>query len=110
MKRSKKALSGAWGALKNIAEGLKAKVVPFLLKTLKNNDPSMQGLTAWALGEMGIQEAGPVLKNLQIKNRMLKINTTNGLQEKLLHQWTEEALTKLTKGGDPNDRERMEMQ
>ncbi|MFH0786031.1 MAG: HEAT repeat domain-containing protein [Pseudomonadota bacterium] len=98
------------GRLKNLAEGLKAKVVPFLLKTLKNNDPSMQGLSAWALGEMGVREAVPVLKNLQMENRMLKINTTAGLQEKLLHQWTEEALTKLTKGGDPNDRERMEMQ
>lgn len=98
------------GRIKHFDQGVKARIVPFLLKTLNNTNSSMKGLAVWALGEMGIQEACPVLKNLQMENRMLKINTKDGLQEKWLHQWTEEALTKLTKGGDPNERERMEMQ
>jgi hypothetical protein len=98
------------GRIGNLDQGIKARVVPFLLKTLKNTSPPMQGITAWALGEMDIQEAGPVLNNLQFENRMLKINTRPGLQEKMLQQWVKEALTKLTKGGDPSDRERMEMQ
>jgi hypothetical protein len=98
------------GRVRNLDEGIKARVVPFLLKTLKNPSPPMQGITAWALGEMGIQEARPVLNTLQLENRMLKINTSDGLQEKLLPQWVEEALIKLTKGGDSRDRERMEMQ
>jgi hypothetical protein len=98
------------GRIRNLDEGIKARVVPFLLKTLKNTNPPMQGITAWALGEMGIQEAGPVLNTLQLENRMLKINTSDGFQEKLFSQWVEEALTKLIKGGDPRGRERMEMQ
>jgi hypothetical protein len=83
------------GRIRDLDEEIKARVVPFLLKTLKNADPLKQGITAWALGEMGIQEAGPVLNTLQLENRMLKINTSDGPQEKLLPQWVEEARTKL---------------
>jgi hypothetical protein len=92
------------GRIRHLDEGIKARVVPFLLKTVKNTNPPTQGITAWALGEMRIQEAGPVLKSLQLENRMVKINTSDGLKEKWLPHWVNEALNKLIKGGDPRDR------
>lgn len=84
---------------------IKDRIVPFLLHVLQKSKPETQGLAAWAIGEMQIQEAVAHLKNLQIKNQMLKIYTGTDLKEKSLNQWIEEALTKLSKGGEPSERE-----
>ncbi|MBA4393743.1 MAG: hypothetical protein C0407_09350 [Desulfobacca sp.] len=89
------------GRIRNLDEGIKARVVPFLLRSLDKTNPAMQGIAAWALGEMEIQEAGPVLNNLQFENRMLKIYTSDGLKDKLIYQWVKEALNKITKRSCP---------
>ena len=98
------------GRLKIIDEKVKVKILPFLLKALKNHDPLMQGITIWTLGELGAQEAVPLLKTLQMENRMIKIFTNEQFQEKPMGQWVKEAIEKITKGGDTSVRERMEMQ
>jgi len=100
------------GRIKYFHQALRDKVIPFLLKVLKNNDPSLQGTAIWSVGEMGIREAVPLIKTLRIENRMLKIYTGESLQEKPLPQWVEEALKKLEldKGNDSDGRKRMEMQ
>jgi len=98
------------GRLKHIEGVLKAKALPFLLDSVKNPDPSMQGIAVWALGEMGAKEARPILKSLQMENQMIKIFTENKMQEKPLHQWVTEAINKLNQGGECRGRERVEMQ
>lgn len=99
-----------FGRIRCLAAGLQAQLVPFLLETLTNRNPSLQGMAAWTLGEMGIGEAVPLLKTLQTENQMLKINTIHGLQEKSVAQWVEEAVLKIDQGGDSRERKRMEMQ
>jgi rubredoxin len=88
------------GRLKTIDEALKDKVFSFLLRVLRNSDPSMKGTAAWTLGELGAQEAVPFLKTLQKEKQMINLNVNNQFQEKPLGQWAEEALEKIKIGGE----------
>ncbi len=98
------------GRLKHIEEDLRSQAIPFLLDSLKSPDPFMQGIAVWALGEMGVKEALPLLKSLQLENQMIKIFTEDALEEKPLDQWLKETIIKLNQGGDRRGRERVEMQ
>ncbi len=98
------------GRLKFLDRALKDKVIPFLLQALKNPDPSIQGTAVWALGELGAPEAVPYLKTAPVETRVVKLFINNYFQEKPLDQWVNEALDKLTGGGNTDDRKRMEMQ
>ena len=98
------------GRLGSLGEVLRAKVIPFFLKSLKNGDPELQGTAAWAIGEIGLFEALPLLNALQIENRMIKIFDIDILQEKPLQQWIEGAIKKINQRGDFNGRRPMEMQ
>jgi HEAT repeat protein len=98
------------GRLKFFDQALRDKIIPFLVQTLKNSDPSMRGTAAWALGEMGALEAVPHLKTLQKETGMIKLFINDNFQEKPLEQWIEEALDKIIERGDTDDRKRMEMQ
>jgi HEAT repeat protein len=88
------------GRIGKLDEASKARAVPFLLKALKNSDPEMQGIAAWAVGEMGIREAVPLLETLQIEDRMVKIFMNKNFQEKLIRLWAEEAIKKINQRGD----------
>lgn len=98
------------GRIKNLEEAIRAGTVPFLLEALANNDPEMQATTAWAVGEMGIEEALPLLGTLKGENRVVTIVTNGDFQKKPLRQWAEEAIVKINQRGDLNGRRRMEMQ
>jgi HEAT repeat protein len=98
------------GRIKDFDDCLKTRAVPFLLKALKNSHPEMQGTTAWAVGEMGIREAVPILETLKTEDRRIKIYFNASYQEKSIRQWAEEALIKLDQRSDRNGRKRMEMQ
>lgn len=98
------------GRIKNLEGALRAGTVPFLLKTLTNTDPEMQATAAWAAGEMGIEEALPLLRTLKGENRVITIVTNGNFQENTLRQWAEEAIHKINQRGDSNGRRRMEMQ
>jgi HEAT repeat protein len=98
------------GRLKFLDQALKDKVIPFLLQALKNSDLSIRGTAAWALGELDAPEAVHHLKSCQGEIRMVKLFINNSFQEKSLDQWVNEALDKLTRGGNTNGRKRMEMQ
>ena len=98
------------GRIGSLEGEVKARILPFLLQVLHVSNPGMQGLAAWAVGEMKIQEALSHLNNLQIENRMIKIFDKTILKEKPLDQWINEALSKLVEGGEPSERERLEMQ
>ena len=89
----------ALGRLKKMDRGLISPVLPFLLKALLHPNPLMQGTAAWASGEIGIQEALPVLRTLQTGNPMVKIYSGHRLQEKPVGQWAKEAIIKI-EGGD----------
>lgn len=98
------------GRIKNLEETLKSRSVPFLLKALTNSDPEIQATTVWAVGEMGIREALPLLGTLKSEDRVVTIVTNGNVQKKALQQWVEEAITKINQRGDLNGRRRMEMQ
>ena len=87
------------GRIKGLDERTKAKTMPFLLSALKNQDPLLQGMIVWTLGEIRAVEALPILKTLQKKSRMIKIFTNNQVQEKPLGQWAEAAIEKIIMGG-----------
>jgi rubredoxin len=88
------------GRLEIIDEALKEIVFPFLLQALKNSDPSMQGTSAWAIGELGVKKAIPFLKTLQKEHQVIKLYINDQFQEKPLGQWAEEAIEKIKIGGE----------
>jgi HEAT repeat protein len=88
------------GRLKNVSEELKNKALPFLIKALTSPDDSLRGTAVWALGELEVKEAVPILKSLQTDNQMVKIFNDNEFQEKTLSEWTRASLKKLEKGGE----------
>jgi HEAT repeat protein/rubredoxin len=88
------------GRIKGIDEKTKAKTLPFLLSGLENQDPLLQGMIVWTLGEIGVWEAVPILKTLQKKSQMIKIFINTLAQEKPLGQWAEEAIEKIKEGGE----------
>jgi HEAT-like repeat len=94
-----------FGRVKDLGPDLRAKAVPFLLEILNQADPELQATAVWALGEMGIGEALPFLKDLPRQNRMVKIYSNGSLQEKPFFRWVEEAIQKLEYGGEARGRD-----
>jgi hypothetical protein len=88
------------GRLRQIEERLKNEALPFLIKSLKNGDSSLQATAVWALGEIGGIEAVPFFKSLQRENEMIKLFIDKDFQEKPISQWVKESLDKLNQGGE----------
>jgi hypothetical protein len=66
-----------------------------LCLSLKNEDPTLRGYAAWALGELGNQEAKQELKKVKTDNQHLFIYQQGQLKEKTVAQLAIEAIKKL---------------
>jgi hypothetical protein len=88
------------GRLKQISKEKQSMALPFLLKALSSPDVSLRGTAVWALGEIGAQEAVPLLKFLQSENLMVKIFVHSQFEDKPLSEWIRRSLEKLEKGGE----------
>jgi len=67
-----------------------------ILAVFQNDDPEIFGLAAWAMGQVGFNQAQPFLKLLKERIEPVRIYIEGDFQEKPLGQWAEEAIKKIS--------------
>jgi rubredoxin len=88
----------ALGRIRVFPKDLRKEIIPALIKVLLQDNPTLRGTAAWALGEMGDREALPPLKDLPKSEEMLSIWADKKLIRISLNEAVEQAKAKLSGG------------
>jgi hypothetical protein len=66
-----------------------------LLGVFETEETEILGVAAWAIGEVGFEEALPYLEGLENREEKVRIYINSDFYQKTIGQWAQEAMVKL---------------
>lgn len=85
----------ALGRVKGLEPTSRRKALPLLSAALKEGHPSLKGIAAWTLGELGMEEARDELKSLQREEEMVTLFDGEIIKTMPLWKLAKEAVVKM---------------
>lgn len=89
--------SGLWG-IGRLGTMIREVVKPswdMILRVFGTEDTEILGVAAWAMGEVGFEEALPYLEGLKNREEKVWIYINSAFYQKTIGQWAQEAIVKL---------------
>lgn len=89
----------AWvlGRVGQVRPELVQEFIPLLIKFLNNPRPEVRAYSAWSLGQIGVKEALPKLKELVDEQSLIEVYEEGKVHNKSVHQLVEEAISNIEK-------------